>query len=61
MVIPGLGGFVSNDRPARFDAAAQELIPPRRAIQFNERLLHNDGDLAHAVAVAEGIPCVSLI
>ena len=56
LVIPGLGGFVSNDRPARFDAAAQELIPPRRAIQFNERLLHNDGVLAHAVAVAEGIP-----
>lgn len=53
LVIPGLGGFVCNDRPARFDEAAQELVPPRRAIQFNERLLHNDGVLAHAVAIAE--------
>ncbi len=53
LVIPGLGGFVCNDRPARFDEAAQEMVPPRRAIQFNERLLHNDGVLAHAVSVAE--------
>ncbi len=53
LVIPGLGGFVCNDRPARFDESAQELVPPRRAIQFNERLLHNDGELAHAVSVAE--------
>lgn len=55
LVIPGLGGFVCNDRPARFDEAAQELVPPRRAIQFNERLLHNDGVLAHAVSVAENM------
>ena len=53
LVIPGLGGFVCNDRPARFDEVAQEMVPPRRAIQFNERLLHNDGVLAHAVSVAE--------
>lgn len=56
LVIPGLGGFVCNEQPARFDAAANELVPPRRAIQFNERLLHNDGVLAHAVSVAEGMP-----
>ncbi len=56
LVIPGLGGFVCNQQPARFDEAANELVPPRRAIQFNERLLHNDGVLAHAVAVAEGMP-----
>lgn len=56
LVIPGLGGFVCNQQPARFDEAANEMVPPRRAIQFNERLLHNDGVLAHAVAVAEGMP-----
>lgn len=56
LVVPGLGGFVCNRQPARFDEAANELVPPRRAIQFNERLLHNDGVLAHAVAVAEGMP-----
>jgi hypothetical protein len=56
LVIPGLGGFVCSERPARFDEAASELIPPRRAIQFNERLLHNDGVLAHAVSIAESMP-----
>jgi len=55
LVIPGLGGFVCTKLSAQYDDVASELIPPRRAVQFNERLLHNDGVLAHAVVVAEGV------
>jgi hypothetical protein len=54
IVVPGLGGFVCNRRPARYDAVRQELVPPAREVQFNERLIHNDGVLAHAQAVAQG-------
>ena len=50
VVIPGLGGFVCNQRPARYDEDRQELTPPSRDILFNERLIHNDGVLAHVLA-----------
>lgn len=55
VVIPGLGGFVCNDRPARYDAARQELIPPAKDMLFNERLIHNDGVLAHELSAASGL------
>lgn len=54
VVIPGLGGFVCNERPARYDDSRQELIPPARDMMFNERLVHNDGVLAHVLASATG-------
>lgn len=54
IVVPGLGGFVCNRRPARYDAVRKELIPPAREVQFNERLMHNDGVLAHSLAVSSG-------
>jgi nucleoid DNA-binding protein len=55
VVIPGLGGFVCNDRPARYDAAREELIPPAKDMLFNERLIHNDGVLAHELSAASGL------
>lgn len=55
VVVPGLGGFVCNRQPARYDEARQELTPPYRSVLFNERLVHHDGVLAQAVARAEGI------
>lgn len=54
VVIPGLGGFVCNERPARYDESRQELIPPARDILFNERLIHNDGVLAHVFSATSG-------
>lgn len=54
VVIPGLGGFVCNERPARYDESRQELIPPSRDILFNERLIHNDGVLAHVFSASSG-------
>lgn len=55
VVVPGLGGFVCNRQPARYDEARQELSPPYRSVLFNERLVHHDGVLAQAVARAEGM------
>lgn len=55
VVIPGLGGFVCNDRPARYDAAREELIPPAKDMLFNERLIHNDGVLAHELSASSGL------
>lgn len=49
VIVPGLGGFVCNQRPAHYDAVRQELAPPTRDIIFNDRLIHNDGVLAQAI------------
>tara|TARA_B110000503_G_scaffold142328_1_gene238772 strand:- start:5112 stop:6221 length:1110 start_codon:yes stop_codon:yes gene_type:complete len=55
VIVPGLGGFVCNRIPARYDALREELVPPAREVMFNERLIHHDGVLAQAVAVNEGL------
>ena len=50
VVVPGLGGFVCNRKPAKYDENCQELIPPSRSILFNERIVHHDGVLVQAIA-----------
>ena len=55
VVVPGLGGFVCNRQPARYDETLQELIPPSRGILFNQRLTHHDGVLVQTVAQSERI------
>ena len=50
VVVPGLGGFVCNRKPAKYDASRQELIPPSRSILFNERIIHHDGVLVQVIA-----------
>lgn len=53
VVVPGLGGFVCNRIPARYDVARQELVPPVRSVLFNERIIHHDGVLVEAIARSE--------
>ena len=55
IVVPGLGGFVCNRKPARYDDKRQELIPPSRTILFNERIVHHDGVLVQAIAQKSGL------
>ncbi len=45
VVVPGFGGFVTNERPARIDSASDSFYPPAREVGFNARLDHNDGVL----------------
>lgn len=55
VIIPGLGGFVSNYEPARIEGDRNRFIPPSKKILFNTRLTSNDGLLANHIAVSEGI------
>ncbi len=43
VILPGLGGFVANYKPAEFDASQRTALPPSRQILFNPNLVHNDG------------------
>ncbi len=43
VVVPGFGGFVTNDSPARVDKVTNSFYPPSRDVGFNVRLDHNDG------------------
>lgn len=43
VVVPGFGGFVTNERHARIDSASESFYPPAREVGFNARLDHNDG------------------
>lgn len=47
VIVPGFGGFVVNDCVAKLDGG--KFFPPRKELVFNARLVHNDGDLAHAL------------
>jgi hypothetical protein len=55
VVVPQLGGFVTNYRPARIDEKAGMAYPAGKDIRFNRNLTKNDGLLTTAVARAEGI------
>jgi len=43
VILPGLGGFVANYKPAEFDPSQKTVLPPSRQILFNPNLIHNDG------------------
>jgi hypothetical protein len=55
VVVPRLGGFLANYRPAFHDVSNKVLVPPRKEFIFNRHLLHNDGLLAHKISTEEGI------
>jgi hypothetical protein len=54
VILPGLGGFVANYRPAEFDSVRNTAIPPSKQILFNHNLVHNDGLLYAHVSKATG-------
>jgi cell division septation protein DedD/nucleoid DNA-binding protein len=43
VILPGLGGFVANYKPAEFDASQKTALPPSRQLLFNPNLVYNDG------------------
>lgn len=55
VVIPGLGGFLTHDKPAAINAASNLFKPPFKQVQFNAYLKTNDGLLVNYVAREEGI------
>jgi hypothetical protein len=54
VIIPGLGGFVCNERAAWYDEQKAEMVPPSRDVLFNPNLIHNDGLLAQEIIRATG-------
>ncbi|MCX6225363.1 MAG: SPOR domain-containing protein [Bacteroidia bacterium] len=55
VIIPGLGGFVSQYRPAVIDKPTGTFIPPAKEILFNSELVKNDGTLVNFIAKQDGI------
>lgn len=55
VVIPGFGGFISNEIPAGIDANQHNFNPPSKKIVFNASLRVNDGLLVNHIATSEGI------
>ncbi|MFC2080921.1 SPOR domain-containing protein [Bacteroidota bacterium] len=54
VILPGLGGFIANYKPAEFNSALNTANPPSKYILFNRNLIHNDGLLyAHVSDVTD--------
>jgi len=55
VIIPELGGFVTNYKPAFINEDTQVIFPPSKALSFNGNLTNNDGLLANHISVSESI------
>jgi hypothetical protein len=55
VVVPGLGGFVTNYDPAKIHPVLHTFSPPSKSVLFNVRLQSNDGVLASYVTEREKI------
>lgn len=55
VIVPGLGGFLTNYLPARIHPALHVFMPPSKYIVFNASLSHNDGILAKHLSAAKNI------
>jgi hypothetical protein len=55
VVVPGLGGFLCQYRPAAIDLQKGLVHPPARTIGFNKALQQNDGLLVQEVVIKEAL------
>jgi len=55
VVIPGLGGFIINDKPASINYNTHYFKPPFREVMFNPYLRTNDGLLVNYIAKEENL------
>ncbi|MFT5980731.1 MAG: hypothetical protein ACI898_001504 [Flavobacteriales bacterium] len=55
VIVPGLGGFVTNNRPSTLNKRTNKLMPPAKEVGFNQRLTHNDGVLTQWLRIHEHI------
>lgn len=53
VVLPGFGAWLTQRVPAKYHKETHTFYPPKRAIQFNPALTHNDGLLAAHIARTE--------
>lgn len=50
VIVPNLGGFVTNYKPASANSIKHSFYPPSKGISFNKNLSHNDGLLANFIS-----------
>jgi hypothetical protein len=55
VIIPGLGGFVSEYEPAAFDVNENSFIPPSKRISFNTTYSYHDNLLIEFISKKENI------
>lgn len=55
VIIPEFGGFISNYKPAEFDASNNTLLPPSKEVIFNAQIKKNDGLLINQISEKENI------
>lgn len=55
VVLPGLGGFIVNDRPSTVNRINHQFKPPFRKVMFNVHLKANDGLLINHIRASKGI------
>jgi hypothetical protein len=55
VIIPDLGGFIANYRPAEIDMAGNKFFPPKKEIIFSSKLNRNDGLLVNHISDSEGL------
>ena len=55
VIVPELGGFVTEYRSARIDRLLNVIHPPSKDLRFNAQLKKNDGLLANAISQADSI------
>jgi hypothetical protein len=55
VIVPGLGGFVTNYKSASIQPIQNSFYPPSKGISFNKNLRNNDGLLANFIAQKENI------
>jgi hypothetical protein len=55
VVLPGLGGFIVNDRPATVNRINHQFKPPFRKVMFNVHLKANDGLLVNHIRASKDI------
>jgi cell division septation protein DedD/nucleoid DNA-binding protein len=55
VIVPEMGGFVTEYRSARIDTQRHIIYPPSKDLRFNTQLKQNDGLLANAIARATSV------
>jgi len=55
IVIPGFGGFITKEIPAKIHPVQNHFVPPSKDIVFNAHLKANDGLLINHIASSEKI------
>jgi nucleoid DNA-binding protein len=55
LVIPGLGGLITQYKPAEINANDHSIAPPSKYLAFDKNLTDNDGLLANYISSQKGI------